>query len=143
MDLVIDKGVLIAAFSMQNPNTKQKDLSALILIVDVISCKHNIRTTNQIQHVYWTTFDEMKGGRYGPMLINVPKLFNEALNSNKVISSGGSEANFAPVPHEDRIKDEDRKFARLAYHTNSILVTYDFPLMQIFGQRAKEPGEVQ
>lgn len=143
MDLVIDKNVLIAMHSLKNPNTKQWDSAPVRLIIGVLSCNYKICVTKQIHKVYLDVFKEIDEKRYGPICLQVPGLYSQALKANKVIFKGGSEDNFAPVPNEDGIKDEDRKYARLAYHTNSILVTYDLKLKEVFGQRAKEPNDVQ
>ena len=75
--------------------------------------------------------------------INLPKLYKELKQTTgKVKNEGGSKDNFSSIPNEDRIKDEDIKFARLAFYTNSLLVTFDGPLIAILKSKAIPPSKL-
>lgn len=108
------------------------------VIFKALSCKLNLYVTNEIEKQYFKLFKEPKNAA-----INIPALYQELKRTTgKVKNKGGSKDNFSRIPNEDRIKDEDIKFARLAFNTDSILVTFDGPLIEILKSKATPPNEL-
>ncbi|MCG3109357.1 hypothetical protein L3N51_01647 [Metallosphaera sp. J1] len=126
----------------EESNTGDVDDRAPNLLLSILKCKHKIYVTSEIEQEYYDLFKRIKSGIYGDVLQNVAKYYVQFSQSKKVVRVEGGESNMRALPDESKIKDEDRKFARLAYHRNLILVTYDQPLKEALGERAKSPEEI-
>ena len=139
MNLIIDKNVLRAACTGNDPHGKT-DTAAIRILREVVCCIHRLIVTREIEIDYIKIFDEMKKPQ-GPDTLFACKFYFDAKEIGKV---DNTRTNFAlsAIPDEERIKDEDLPFARLANITGAILVTYDGPLLQKLGERARLPQDV-
>lgn len=143
MNIVLDLNVLYSAWTMKNPNNSSEyDISALALIKDVLNCKHNIFVTAQIEKEYTSRFNEWSKDNKKLSITNLSRLYFLAKNSGKVKNKGSNQCSFGPIPEEDKVKDEDKKFARLAYHTDAFLITFDGPLRDVMKSKARCPNEL-
>jgi hypothetical protein len=139
LNLIIDKNVLIAACTGKNPNGKT-DATAIGILSDVVICTHRLIVTREIENDYIRIFDKMKNPQ-GPDTLLAPKFYFEAEQIGKVDKTR-TNTELPAVQDEGGIKPEDLPFARLANITGATLVTYDGPLLQKLGGRAKLPQDV-
>lgn len=123
---------------LKDPNSGEWDNSSMNVIVQALSCKHNVYVTNEIEKQYYQLFKDHKKAA-----VNIPDLYEKLkLTTGKVKNKGGSKDNFSHIPNEDKIKDEDIKFARLAFNTGALLVTFDGPLRDILKSSAIHPNKL-
>jgi len=139
LNLIIDKNVLRAACTGDNPRG-ETDAAAIRILCDVVSCIHRLIVTREIENDYIRIFDEMKKPQ-GPNSLLACKFYFDAEKISKVDNTR-TNAELPAIADEGGVKDEDLPFARLANITGAILVTYDGPLLQKLGERAKLPRNV-
>jgi hypothetical protein len=129
----------MAACTGENPHG-QTDAAAIRILCDVVNCTHRLIVTREIENDYIRIFDEMKNPQ-GPDTLLARSFYFYAKKISKV---DNTRTNFAlpTVPDEERIKNEDLPFAKLANITGAILVTYDGPLLQKLEEHARLPQDV-
>lgn len=128
MRFVIDLNVVRSAWTGVNPSGTPEQHSA-ILLLQIISKRHEFVVTKEIDQRYWSLFDQLrKAHNQGPRALNVIRLYFLAKQMG-IVNSARYASDVPPLPDESHIKDEDRDFARLANLTKAVLVTYDRPLI--------------
>ncbi len=147
MNLVIDENVLISAATEKDPSSSEDIKNQLPypwsfnVFKDILSCKHKMIVTAEIERRYEQKFTGIKNGRFGPIMPNVAYYYSLAQGSGKVEYENSSII-AKPIPNDSKIKQDDKPFARLAVHTSSTLVSLDGPLKSALGNVVKEPKEI-
>jgi hypothetical protein len=139
LNLIIDKNVLMAACTGDNPRG-ETDVAAIGILCDVVLCTHRLIATGEMEKDYIRILDEMKKPQ-GPDTLLARRFYFYAKNIGKVDNTRTNDQ-LPAIPDEGGVKDEDLPFARLANITSATLVTYDGPLLQKLGERAKLPRDV-
>ncbi len=141
MKFIIDKNVLRAALSGNNPNTGQFDSTSSILVLLIPKLCHSFIITKEIEREFELIFDEFKNNAQGKLTLNAITAYFNAKKIGKVDNIRSS--NQLPKgTNESSIKEEDLPFARLSRLTSATLITYDIPLKEVMGENAKDPNEV-
>jgi hypothetical protein len=139
LNLIIDKNVLMAACTGDNPHG-ETDATAIRILSDVVICTHRLIVTREIEIDYIRIFDEMKKTQgLGTLLAS--RFYFYAKKIGKVDNTR-TNAELPAIADEGGIKPEDLPFARLANITGATLVTYDGPLRQKLGEHARLPRHV-
>lgn len=149
MNLVLDMNVLHAAYTGKNPESGDLDPSVMILIGEILNCKHKLWITQDIEKQYQSLFKAQEE-KHDPAMINVGRYYNLAKNKEGKIQMRANNSNMLPEISDEKnrrkrneLKDEDVKYARLANTNGAILVTYDGPLMSLFdSSKAKKPSQI-
>lgn len=144
LQYVIDLQVIWFAWTGKAPR-EQRDTDCADLWLMIQRTCERVLVTDEIDKKYRDVFDQLRQ-KYpqGPRLLNAFTLYFLWKQSKKVDDSRLSNQ-IPPLNDESHLEEEDRKFARLAKLTNSVLVTHDSGILKFastLGYTAMTPLEV-
>jgi len=141
LNFIIDKNVLKAALTGNNPNTGEFDPTSLTLLIQIPTICHFFIVTKEIENEFIRIFEEFRRKPEGKPTLDAVTMYFNAKKMGKINDTRSSDTLPQSVD-ENGIKDEDLPFARLSRLTHATLITYDQPLRAIMGENARPPNEV-
>ena len=127
---MIDLNSIRSAWTGIDPNTGQPDLSAAILFALIIHICDTIVITDEISRRYQRLFDTLRQNpTQSARSLNIIYQYSLARHMTGKVDDSRLSTDLPELSDETCIKDEDREFSRVAGISQSILVTFDGPLL--------------
>jgi hypothetical protein len=141
---VIDLSVIWYAWTGKALHEKP-DFDCVDLWLMIQRTCERVIVTDEINRAYLELYEKLRD-KYpqGPKLFNAFVLYFRWKQTKKV-DDDRLGRDVPPLNDESEIEDEDKKFPRLAKHTNAVLVTHDADLIRLgpmLGYRAMKPSDV-